>query len=54
MPLVDQALVTLPEHLSSLPVFSGVDTKEVIRIRISKNRQFNGEKKKYKRANTKI
>ena len=27
------------------------DTKEAIRIRISKNRQHNGQKKKYKRAN---
>jgi hypothetical protein len=27
------------------------DTKEVIRIRISKNRQHNGHKKKYKRSN---
>jgi len=28
-----------------------VDTKEIIRIRISKNRQYNGQKKKYKRTN---
>ena len=27
------------------------DTKEVIRIRISKDRQHNGQKKKYKRTN---
>jgi hypothetical protein len=27
------------------------DTKGVIRIRISKNRQHNGQKKKYKRTN---
>ena len=27
------------------------DTKEAIRIRISKNRQHNGQKKKYKRTN---
>jgi len=27
------------------------DTKEVIRIYISKNRQHNGQKKKYKRTN---
>ena len=28
------------------------DTKGVIRIRISKNRQHNGQKKKYKRTNS--
>ena len=39
-------------------LYSGVqeefeDTKEVIRIRLSKkNRQHNGQKKKYKRTNT--
>ena len=27
------------------------DTKGIIRIRISKNRQYNGQKKKYKRTN---
>jgi hypothetical protein len=29
------------------------DTKEVIRIRISKDRQHNGQKKKYKQRSTK-
>ena len=27
------------------------NTKEVLRIRISKDRQYNGQKKKYKRTN---
>jgi hypothetical protein len=63
--LVELELPTLPEHLSSPPVFSRVrvtrslvlyvcfvDRQNVIRIRISKkNRQNNGQKKKYKRTN---
>jgi hypothetical protein len=61
VPLVEQELLTLPEHLSSSPIFSGIlclmqeefeETKGVIRIRISKkNRQHNGQKKKDKRTN---
>jgi hypothetical protein len=61
---VEQELPTLPEHLSSSPVLSKLkfisnslqaefeDTKGAIIIRISKkNRQHNGQKKKYKRTN---
>jgi hypothetical protein len=53
-------MLTLPEHLSSPPVFSGVRvtpfsglcTKGIIRIRNSKkHRQHNGQKKKYKKTN---
>jgi hypothetical protein len=54
-PHVEQELLTLPEHLSSLPDFREEleDTKGVIRICISKkNRQHNGQKKKDKRTNS--
>jgi hypothetical protein len=56
--LVEQKLLTLPEHLSPHPIFRGFheeefeDTKGAIRIRISKkNRKHNGQMKKYKRTN---
>ena len=46
MPLVEKKLLTLPE----LEEFE--NTKGVIRIHIwKKNRQHNGQKKKYKRTN---
>jgi hypothetical protein len=61
--LVEQNLLTHPEHLSSPSVFSGdytfgifwpKDTKGVIRIRKSKkDRQHNGQKKKDKQRSTK-
>jgi hypothetical protein len=48
VPIVEQELLTLPEHLSSPPVFSGVRvleefeyTKEVTRIRKSKKVRLN-------------
>jgi hypothetical protein len=51
MPLVEQELLSLPEHLSSKRE-EFVNNKRVIRIRISKrNRQHNGQKKKDKRTN---
>jgi hypothetical protein len=58
VPVVEQELPTLPEHLSSPPVYSGVrvfeDIKGAIRIRTSKkNRQRNGQKKKDKQRSTK-
>jgi hypothetical protein len=61
--LEDQELLTLPEQLNSLSVFSRVrasqeeleDIKGVIKIRISKkNMERNGQKKKYKRTNNDI
>jgi hypothetical protein len=44
---LEQKLLTLPEQLSSHPIF---DTKGVFKIRKSmKDRQHNSQKKKYKR-----
>jgi hypothetical protein len=47
-----QELPTLPEHLSSPPVFSGVRvTRSLFLFLYKKNREHNGQKKKDKRIN---
>ena len=78
VPLVEQGLLTIPDHLRSPPssieyelwcsIFKGTiyaytpvfvlkeefeDTKGLIRIRKSKDRQHNGQKKKDKQRSTK-
>jgi len=54
MEYVEQELITLPKHpiIGRVRVVQFEDTKGVIIIHISKkNRQYNDQKKKYKRTN---
>jgi hypothetical protein len=44
-------LCIFPSHYRKFLEEELEDTKGVIRIRTSKNRQYNGQKKKYKRTN---
>jgi hypothetical protein len=53
--LVEQELPTLPEHLSSPPIFSGVRvTRSLFLFLYKKNREHNGQKKKDKRINNNL
>ena len=55
MSLMEQELLTLPEHLSSPPVFSGVRvTRSLFLFLYKKNRENNGQKKKDKRINNNL
>jgi hypothetical protein len=55
MSLVEQELPTLPEHLSSPPIFSGVRvTRSLFLFLYKKNREHNGQKKKDKRINNNL
>jgi hypothetical protein len=54
MSLVEQELPTLPKHLSSPPVFSGVRvTRSLFLFLYKTNRENNGQKKKDKQRSTK-